>query len=238
MAPTLQRLPPGDRNTGEGQVTTALTAESSTTTSPMKSPPVDGLIDARLTPVSEDGVSTRGLNGKARTDAPPKPSARTTSDPRWTAVGSSRAAAYGLCYHLAHAEDLQTLLHLRENEQLKDEVEAARRAVYRALAATPARPMDGAPSPTAGAHRRDRVSVDQAAHAASEWQVERSHGVDGQEFYQLRDQDGITNEIHLFASCSGNGRTTQLLPAARGLGRTDPVRTAGRGDEGGIAPAS
>jgi hypothetical protein len=29
-------------------------------------------------------------------------------------------------------------------------------------------------------------------------QVERSHRIDDQEFYQLLDRDGITDDIHLF----------------------------------------
>ena len=37
-----------------------------------------------------------------------------------------------------------------------------------------------------------------AEHAAPYGKVERSHRVDDQEFYQLLDQDGISDDIHLF----------------------------------------
>ena len=37
--------------------------------------------------------------------------------------------------------------------------------------------------------------------------VERSHRVDDQEFYQLLDRDGITDDIHLFNESCASGRT-------------------------------
>jgi transposase len=40
--------------------------------------------------------------------------------------------------------------------------------------------------------------------------VERSHRVDDQEFYQLLDQDGITDDIHLFKRSGASGRTTTI----------------------------
>jgi transposase InsO family protein len=40
--------------------------------------------------------------------------------------------------------------------------------------------------------------VHPAEDATVERKVERSHRVDDQEFYQLLDRDGITDDIHLF----------------------------------------
>jgi hypothetical protein len=64
--------------------------------------------------------------------------------------------------------------------------------------------------------------------------VKRSHRVDDQEFYQLLDKNGITDDIHLFnEEDAGVGERLELPPAARGLGRTDSVRTADRENETG-----
>ena len=40
--------------------------------------------------------------------------------------------------------------------------------------------------------------------------VERSHRVDDQEFYQLPDRDGISDDIHLFNEKLRDGRTTTM----------------------------
>jgi transposase InsO family protein len=45
---------------------------------------------------------------------------------------------------------------------------------------------------------RHPARLHSAANATPQWQVERSRRVDDQEFYQLLDKDGITDDIRLF----------------------------------------
>jgi transposase InsO family protein len=57
--------------------------------------------------------------------------------------------------------------------------------------------------------------------------VERSHRVDEQEFYQLLDQDGIGDDIHLFNDKLREwGRLLQLPPAPRRPRRANALRAA------------
>jgi transposase InsO family protein len=57
--------------------------------------------------------------------------------------------------------------------------------------------------------------------------VERSHRVDDQEFYQLLDQDGISDDIHFVQrQAAGMGGLLQLPPPARGARWPDPVGAA------------
>ena len=68
--------------------------------------------------------------------------------------------------------------------------------------------------------------------------VERSHRVDDQEFYQFLDKDGITDDITSSTQAERVGGLLQLPPAARGLGRPDPVRTTTGKGESRSVPAS
>ncbi len=57
--------------------------------------------------------------------------------------------------------------------------------------------------------------------------VERSHRVDDQEFYQLLDQDGITDDIHLFNEKLREWEDYyNYHRPARRAGRTNAVRAA------------
>ena len=56
--------------------------------------------------------------------------------------------------------------------------------------------------------------------------VERSHRVDDQEFYQLLDRDGITDDIHLFNDKLRDGRITTITTALTGHWQARP-RTSG-----------
>ena len=61
--------------------------------------------------------------------------------------------------------------------------------------------------------------------------VERSPRVDDQQFYQLLDRQGISDDIHLFnvqRQAAGVGGLLQLPPSARSARRANPVRTAYR----------
>ena len=55
--------------------------------------------------------------------------------------------------------------------------------------------------------------------------VERSHRVDDQEFYQLLDQDGISDDIHLFNEKLWNGRITTTIIGRTGR-QANPLRAA------------
>ena len=52
--------------------------------------------------------------------------------------------------------------------------------------------------------------------------VERSHRVDAQEFYQLLDQEGIADDIHLFNQTLRVGGLLQLSSSARGHSMDNP----------------
>ena len=62
--------------------------------------------------------------------------------------------------------------------------------------------------------------------------VERSHRVDDQEFYQLLDKDGISDDIRLFNEKLREWEDCYKLPSpARGSERSNPVRTTSRQNE-------
>ena len=54
--------------------------------------------------------------------------------------------------------------------------------------------------------------VHQSADTAFQWKGRRSHRVDDQEFYQLLDKDGITDDIHLFNEKLRGWEDYQLPP--------------------------
>jgi hypothetical protein len=56
--------------------------------------------------------------------------------------------------------------------------------------------------------------------------VERSHRVDDQEFYQLLDRDGISDDIHLLTTSFGSGRTTTMTTGRTGLSVDRPRTNA------------
>ena len=63
--------------------------------------------------------------------------------------------------------------------------------------------------------------------------VERSHRVDDQEFYQLLDQDGISDDIHLFNEKLREWEDYYNYHRPHGAsGRPDPVRTTVGKNEG------
>ena len=54
--------------------------------------------------------------------------------------------------------------------------------------------------------------------------VERSHRVDQQEFYQLLDKDGVTDDVHFFRRQAARmGGLLQLPPTARSSRRARPL---------------
>ena len=61
---------------------------------------------------------------------------------------------------------------------------------------------------------------------ASNGTVERSHGVDDQEFYELLDKDGITDDIHLFNEKLRGWRTTTITTGLTKPSAGRPVRTS------------
>jgi transposase InsO family protein len=64
--------------------------------------------------------------------------------------------------------------------------------------------------------------------------VERSHRIDDQEFYQLLDKDGITDDIHLFNEKLREWEDYYNYHRPHGaLGRPDSIRTIGRQAESG-----
>ena len=64
--------------------------------------------------------------------------------------------------------------------------------------------------------------------------VERSHRVDDQEFYQLLDQNGVADDIHLFNEKLREWEDYYDYHRPHGaLDGQTPYRTAGRQDESG-----